>query len=410
MVESTPVEFTGERLVPGLVDVNLWNEHFSRYEFAALFARDKRVLDAGCGTGYGAAHLARTARSVIGIDISDDAIAYAREHYPDVRFEGAPADKVPLTDASVDLVTAFEVIEHLADWRALLDECRRVLAPDGMALVSTPNRVYYAESRRLSGPNPFHTHEFDFDEFERELRSVFPHVNLFAQNHAESIVFAPFASACAVHALVEHREPEPLDSHFFVALCGAGPLPQPGSFVFVPAGANALLERERHIALLEGEVRLKTEWLQTSNAELNALHTEHERQRVEMEARNRWAESLNRELSERGQRIVELQTESEQAHAAFQTKLDELEMDIQAKTRWALETERRLTAENEHIQQELQKCVELLHAAERTVEERTHWAQRAQSQAEENARRLNAAKVSRWIRLGRKLGLGPVLE
>ena len=52
-------EFTGERVIPGQVDVDLLNEHLARYAFAARLARGKRVLDAGCGAGYGSAELAR---------------------------------------------------------------------------------------------------------------------------------------------------------------------------------------------------------------------------------------------------------------------------------------------------------------------------------------------------------------
>ena len=51
--ELTVLEFTGERVIPGLVDPDLFNEHLARYRFAARFAPARRVLDAGCGTGYG---------------------------------------------------------------------------------------------------------------------------------------------------------------------------------------------------------------------------------------------------------------------------------------------------------------------------------------------------------------------
>ena len=75
-------EFTGERVIPGAVDEDLWNEHFARYAFAARLARRKRVLDAGCGSGYGSAELARSARMVVGADVAREAVDYARGHYP----------------------------------------------------------------------------------------------------------------------------------------------------------------------------------------------------------------------------------------------------------------------------------------------------------------------------------------
>ena len=62
-------------------------------------------------------------------------------------------------------MVAFEVIEHLEDWRDFLREVRRVLAPRGQFIVSTPNKLYYTESRGATGANPFHVHEFDFEEF-----------------------------------------------------------------------------------------------------------------------------------------------------------------------------------------------------------------------------------------------------
>lgn len=74
-------EFTGERVIPDRVDPNLWNEHMARYAFASRLSRNRRVLDAGCGAGYGTAELAYAATSVTGMDISSDALAFAREHF-----------------------------------------------------------------------------------------------------------------------------------------------------------------------------------------------------------------------------------------------------------------------------------------------------------------------------------------
>src|SRR5437588_11004156 len=134
-------EFTGERVIPGHVDADLLNEHLARYAFAARLSRRKQVLDAGCGAGYGSAELARTAASVLGIDSSPEAIAFACAQYPapNLRFEEADCSALPAPDGSIDLVVAFEVIEHLQDWRAFLREARRVLAPAGQFIVSTPN-------------------------------------------------------------------------------------------------------------------------------------------------------------------------------------------------------------------------------------------------------------------------------
>ena len=124
-------EFTGERLIPGQVDVDLLNEHLARYAFAARLAHGKRVLDAGCGAGYGSAELAGQAASVTGADLAADAVDFARAHYgvPNLAFEQASCDRLPHRDGCFDLVVAFEVIEHLEGWREFLLEARRVLAP-----------------------------------------------------------------------------------------------------------------------------------------------------------------------------------------------------------------------------------------------------------------------------------------
>jgi hypothetical protein len=74
-------EFTGERVIPGEVNDDLWAEHIARYAFASSFAEGRSVLDVGCGAGYGAAELATRARSVTAIDVSSNAIEYASKNY-----------------------------------------------------------------------------------------------------------------------------------------------------------------------------------------------------------------------------------------------------------------------------------------------------------------------------------------
>ncbi len=105
-------EFTGERVIPGQVDPDLWNEHLARYLFASKLCRGKRVLDLACGTGYGAAEMAAYASTVTGVDKSTDALSHAQTTYASAgtTFLEAPVTAVPLPDATFDLITAFEVI------------------------------------------------------------------------------------------------------------------------------------------------------------------------------------------------------------------------------------------------------------------------------------------------------------
>jgi SAM-dependent methyltransferase len=422
-------EFTGERVIPGQVDADLLNEHMARYAFAARLSRRKQVLDAGCGAGYGSAELARTAAGVLGIDRAPEAIAFARAEYPapNLRFEVADCAALPVADGSIDLVTAFEVIEHLEDWRGFLREARRTLAASGQFIVSTPNKLYYSESRHHAGPNPFHVHEFEFEEFRAELGEVFPHVSLFLENHAEGVVFQPASAQGEENSAdvrVDDARCEPAESHFFLAVCALRPQTGAPTFVYVPRVANVLRERERHIGLLERELETKNQWLEKTTAELVQLNQDHQtvlvqfrRQIAESEERARWAERMNRELEERGSRIEQLQAEmaAEQSAAraiaeGYEAKVQELDAVNVEKTRWALETETRLGKELEAISLELARCVELLQQAEQTVEERTVWAQSLKAQADQLERQVILMKESRWVKLGRRFGLGPDLR
>lgn len=399
------VEFTGERVIPGQVDADLLNEHLARYAFAARLARGKRVLDAGCGAGYGSAELVKSALSVVGADISAEALAYARGHYwlPHLRFEQASCTALPHPDGSFGLVVAFEVIEHLADWRDFLLEARRVLAPAGQFIVSTPNKLYYGESRGPAGANPFHAHEFEFDEFRAELASVFPHISLFLENHVEGVVFQPVEAEGTAEVRVDGGVSPPAESHFFVAVCAHRPQTGHPTFVYVPSAANVLREREIHIALLEAELRQKNDWLEDAKRDLADLNHQHRKLSADLEASNRWAARLNQELEAAGARIVELQEELAAEQAAGRAAIAELERENLAKTEWAGQLNTQLDAKV----QELARCVEYLHQAEKTVEERTRWAQGLNAEVEQLRRTLALVKASRWVRLGRRIGLGP---
>src|SRR5579884_2179130 len=107
--QSCDIEFTGERLVPGKVEADLFNEHFARYVYARQFCKSKAVLDTGCGVGYGSRYIAEEASSVIGIDNDPAAVAYARANFSSSNTQYLVADchKIPLEAGSLDVVTSF---------------------------------------------------------------------------------------------------------------------------------------------------------------------------------------------------------------------------------------------------------------------------------------------------------------
>jgi ubiquinone/menaquinone biosynthesis C-methylase UbiE len=177
---------SGERFVPeGAGGLLIEAEHEARYRWAAPLATGHEVLDAGCGVGYGAAILARAgARRAVGVDRSPEAISNAADRVGDLaEFVIGDLMDLPFPDDSFDLVTCFEAIEHVSNREVALDELRRVVRPEGVLAISSPNRDVY-----LPG-NPHHIHEFTPAELEEALGRRFANVRLYRQqaNVASSI-------------------------------------------------------------------------------------------------------------------------------------------------------------------------------------------------------------------------------
>ncbi len=178
---NSDLKFTGERFVPGTAG-EIWYEHWHRYHFVAPLAAGREVLDVACGEGYGSALLARSAMRVVGADLAPEAIAHARSRYAgraNLEFREADCTRLPFADASFDMVVSFETIEHIPGQEAFLDEVRRVLRPDGCAVLSCPNKAEYTDAR--DHVNEFHVRELYRDEFARLVTARFPHVAWYGQ-------------------------------------------------------------------------------------------------------------------------------------------------------------------------------------------------------------------------------------
>jgi SAM-dependent methyltransferase len=408
-VKTSVHEFTGERVIPGQVDDELWDEHIARYAFARQFSADSRVLDIGCGTGYGIAEISSNATLAIGIDPAEGAIDRARPGT--AHFVRASAAALPFPAESFDLVTAFEVIEHLPDWPKLIEEARRVLRRDGLFIVSTPNQRYYAESRAAIGPNPFHVREFEHDEFRHALAGAFPFTSIYLQNRVEGFAFSP-GDAVLETNLVSAGNPE--DAQFFVAVCGFHPIEHRSGFLHLGTASNLLREREQHIHKLEDELALTKRWLSSTIAERDELLTRHSELQTHLEEQNRWGLHLDSLWKAAQERIARLQDEFQaeqkgalEMAAAYGRALADAREDSRAKAQWALETETRLTEALRAKAEELAEAVRLLDRAEATVTERTLWAQGLQQRVEELEQQLRMIRESRWLRMGRVFGLGP---
>lgn len=180
--QDEDLAWTGERVVPAAMDPNdgILQDHLSRYLFARRFVAGKTVLDAASGAGYGCAMLAEAgARRVVGLEIDPRSVRHAQKYYSGaaVRFVLGDCESMALAAAAFEVVTSFETIEHLDHPEAFLAEVRRVLAPGGCFIVSTPNNPTGVTA------NPFHRREYPAGEFVSLLAGHFPRVEMYGQVH-----------------------------------------------------------------------------------------------------------------------------------------------------------------------------------------------------------------------------------
>lgn len=221
--------FTGERYVPAMKG-QIKYEHFHRYCLALNWAQGKVVLDVASGEGYGSVILARVATRVVGIDLSRECVRYATERYQDhhnLSFAAGSCGELPLQDRSVDLVTSFETIEHHDRHQDMLNEIKRVLKPEGILLLSSPNRTVYSEGP--TSTNPFHVKELDWNELNELLTARFRSVTYYGQRLATGSVVFPLNTSASENGYAAYSDAGGngdigvpcLDAPmYYIAICG----------------------------------------------------------------------------------------------------------------------------------------------------------------------------------------------
>lgn len=178
--------FSGERVIEGSTPKRVWLDHFERYKFASQFVEKMNVLDISCGTGYGSKLLRDAgAEKVIGVDISTEAIQFARSYYQNdgIHFEVGDILGIKFPENYFDIVTCFETIEHVQAQEIAIKELNRVLKPDGVLIISSPNRKLVSPEKSVDDPpiNTFHTKEYTRKEFISFVENYFNVLKIYGQ-------------------------------------------------------------------------------------------------------------------------------------------------------------------------------------------------------------------------------------
>ncbi len=328
------IDFTGERFVP-TENGEIRYEHMHRYAWAAGLCGGKDVLDIASGEGYGSTLLAGCARSVVGVDISAAAVAHALQKYAattNLRFEQGSVTAIPLASASVDVVVSFETVEHLTEQSQMLAELKRVLRPDGLLVISSPNRKVYSDDRNYT--NEFHVKELYFHEFDALLRQQFDSIAYLGQRLTTGSLVLPMEGVDAAYQATTLKEDKPLaqticsqDAMYFIALCASQPalLPLTRPSFFLEEGMD-----------LYGVTHKTLRWAASVEDERLALDARHAQLQSEFEERTAWALQLDAQLHRERERRQESCARSPSAADAATAQVRQLEAELQsAKERFA---------------------------------------------------------------------------
>ncbi|WP_332302999.1 rhamnosyltransferase WsaF family glycosyltransferase [Rhizobium sp. GR12] len=270
------LEFTGERIVPGaencepLFADKMYMEHSARYKLASKFAKGAKILDIGCGVGYGSAILADAgAESVTAFDLSAEAIEHARTFYarPSISFETGDATAFSYEE-KFDLIVCFELIEHVPNPDKTFECIMSCLAEDGILVMSTPRAL---EEKR----NDFHIHEFAADEFENKFRSLFRNARFFQQNNYMGSIIAHQLPGVLVEPSFMHPAFD-LDAADYIIGVATNGAPE----TIASIENISVLNNEDYVKLLERDVDI----LQRRRVDLEAQLEQEERSTVEMKA------------------------------------------------------------------------------------------------------------------------------
>lgn len=185
-------------------------EHLARYEFAQKMVAGKRVLDIACGAGYGSKMLKDAgAIFVDGVDINPEFVAYAKERYQTDGVTFSVGDILQWKGA-YDIITCFETIEHIPQYLDVLKHFYGMLTPNGVLVLSTPNREVVSPGNELHdhSENERHSQEFNPQEIRDTCEKAGFRVSLYGQPDPKRFRFS-WLNRIAKHLPLDNKKYSP---------------------------------------------------------------------------------------------------------------------------------------------------------------------------------------------------------
>lgn len=424
---------SGERYMPDQREVQMALEHWHRYLFAESRCVGSVVLDVACGAGYGTALIARSAERAIGFDKDSCTVDYARLHYesPACEFMVGDARDMPFLDDTFDVVVSFETIEHLPeeDHEKFLEQVKRVLDPNGIFILSTPNRQVYNLSKKQE--NKFHKKEYDLEELVASLEVKFSHIEVLGLralmlSHLGSQFEKPdhiYGIEIGDHGFspVEVLE---LPPEYYVVICSEKPLNAIESTICVDYKDALNEQMNDHLCQLvnaKGNVDRLVEELAQAKDTIDALsseieiarrsHSVRDEQEAELQAKIKqlketlsltYDESVNASLEEKDRVLAETVKKMEDLDRSKQELISRYSADRQG-----LCSDRdRVSVELMETRDQLFSTVLMLRSLEDRLKEANILVKEKQVVMQEQSedlvaisRRLERLKSNRWVRL-----------
>jgi GT2 family glycosyltransferase/ubiquinone/menaquinone biosynthesis C-methylase UbiE/predicted nucleic acid-binding Zn-ribbon protein len=250
------MKFTGERYIPNgdmISDISV--EHISRYEAVAAIVKNKKVLDIASGEGYGSFILSQEAHSVIGIDISLEAIEHAKSKYEceNLSFTVGDVSDIPISAGSIDVVISFETIEHVDEEKQhlFLNEIKRVLKSDGILIMSTPDTIIYNELID-NYSNSYHIKEFNKEEYKIFMSQYFKYCLYYDQDFQIANVIAH--ENVTNFRSIDLAENKSLRGKYLIAMCSDETLPNTNIDIITFYGATRYRDTQKRIIELQEQV------------------------------------------------------------------------------------------------------------------------------------------------------------